>query len=260
MYIRDLLINILNKVGLQFWWPVDIEYHKKTGGFWEFEVILGAILTQNTKWDFVEKNINYLKEKGFIFDEKNILKLCLDDIKVPMKKRKLETIKNFFNFFIENFSDIKDFKKEKKENLREEILKIDGIGNETADVIILYSAEKPELVIDSYTKRLLYINKIIDNLNISYNKLKKILTDAINECINDLLDAMILKVKELDKEKTLKEKFNAKTTDILPLNPFNLLENVREEEKITIVYKEIHAIIDVYYKDVIKKAKIINKN
>jgi len=252
MNIKELLINLLREIGLQFWWPVDIEYHKRTGGFWEFEVILGAILTQNTKWDFVERNINYLKEKGFIFDDKNILKLSLDDIKVPMRKKKLETIKNFFNFFIENFSDIKDFKKEKKENLREEILKINGIGNETTDVIILYSAEKPELVIDSYTKKLLYINKIIDNPNISYNKLKKIITNAINESIKDFLDSIILKVKELNKEKVLKEKFNAKPTDILPLNPFNLLEKIKEEEKITIVYKEIHAIIDVYYKNVIK--------
>jgi len=253
MNIKELLINVLNSVGLQFWWPVDIEYHNKTGGFWEFEVILGAILTQNTKWDFVERNLKYLKEKGFVFNERNILKLDIDDIKVPMRKRKLETIKNFFNFFVENFSDIKEFKKEKKEDLREEILKIKGIGNETTDVIILYSAERPEFVVDSYTKRLLYINKIIDNLNISYNKLKNVLVDAIDKNFKYLLDEIISKVSKLEKEKVLEEKFNARTKDNLPLNPFDLLKKISEEEKRTIVYKETHAIIDIYYKEIIKK-------
>jgi len=251
--LRELLINILDTVGLQFWWPIDIGYHKKTGGFWEFEVILGAILTQNTKWDFVERNINYLKEKRFVFDERNILKLDIEDIKVPMKKRKLETIKSFFKFFTERYSDIEEFKKEKKENLRGEILKIKGIGYETADVIILYSAEKPEFVIDSYTKRILYINNIINNPNISYNRLKRLIVDDINKSINDLLNTIISKVRRLDKAKILKEKFNADIGDITPLNPFNLLENIEEEKKITIIYKEIHAVIDIYYKNFIKR-------
>mgnify|MGYP001770780975 CR=1 FL=1 len=60
MDIYDKIINLIKESDFQFWWPVDLYYHNKTNGDWRVEVIIGAILTQNTKWDFVEKNINFL--------------------------------------------------------------------------------------------------------------------------------------------------------------------------------------------------------
>ncbi|RIB35292.1 MAG: hypothetical protein BXU00_02055 [Candidatus Nanoclepta minutus] len=248
MYIRELLIKVLNEVGLQFWWPIDIDYHKKTGGYWELEVILGAILTQNTKWEFVERNIAYLKEKGFIFTPDNLINLKIEDIKVPMRKRKYETIINFYNFFIENFSDITEFKKEQKEKLRENILKIKGIGNETADTILLFAAEKPEMVIDSYTLKLLYENKITKTPGLSYNKAKKMLEEEIKRNADEIRRVIIQQLKKLNREEILREKYNGEPNDNLPLNPFDIIEKEDENQVLTILYKEIHASIDEYCK------------
>jgi len=248
MYIRKLLIKVLNEVGLQFWWPVDIDYHKRTGGYWELEVILGAILTQNTKWGLVERNIAYLKDRGFIFTPDNLINLKKDDIKVPMRKRKYETIMNFYDFFKENFSDIMEFKKEQKEKLREKILKIKGIGNETADTILLFAAEKPEMVIDAYTLKLLYENKIIKTPRLSYNKAKKMLEEEVKKNANELKIVIIQQLKKLNREEILREKYNGGPKDNLPLNPFDIIEKEDEDKILTILYKEIHASIDEYCK------------
>jgi len=66
------IINLIKETNFQFWWPVDINYHNKNKGDWRIEIIIGAILTQNTKWNIVEKNIEYLKSKNFIFRLENI--------------------------------------------------------------------------------------------------------------------------------------------------------------------------------------------
>ena len=69
----------------QFWWPVDVDYHNKNEGDWRVEIIIGSILTQNTKWNLVEKNLEYLKSKNFIFRLENINNLSISDIKVPFR-------------------------------------------------------------------------------------------------------------------------------------------------------------------------------
>ena len=61
------LFKILNKeLGKQNWWPVDIEYHRVNGSDPRYEIIVGAILTQNTSWSNVEKALENLKSKKFL--------------------------------------------------------------------------------------------------------------------------------------------------------------------------------------------------
>lgn len=249
--MKSLLI-LIEKFDFTFWWPVDLLYHEKTNGDWRVEVIIGAILTQNTKWNIVEKNIEYLKSKGFIFDLENILKLDLDDIKVPMKVRKLETLKNLAKNILENFSSIEEMKKEDLSNLRKFLLNLKGIGYETCDVILLYSLEKPIFVVDNYTKKFLYYNKEINEINISYERLRKMIEEFIKDRYNEILSIFRKKIEKISCKEVLNYYFKKSYGD-LPLNPCSLSDNF--ENNLVIIYKELHGMIDIFIKTGNKEIK-----
>jgi endonuclease-3 related protein len=117
--------KLLNELGPKNWWPADTP----------FEVIVGAFLTQQTKWENVEKAIRNLKVRG----------LC-----TGFFRQKAKRLKNVSAFFNENPAV---FEKSTRE-LREVLLSLNGVGEETADSIVLYAADKPKFVIDAYTKRM----------------------------------------------------------------------------------------------------------
>jgi len=224
------IINLIKEMGLQFWWPVDINYHNKNEGDWRIEIIIGAILTQNTKWDIVEKNIEYLKSKNFIFRLENINNLSIDDIKVPFRLRKLETLKSLSNYIIENYGNMDNFSAFEINKIRDEILKIKGIGKETCDAIILYSLEKPIFVVDYYTKKFFNRFKEYDKLRIEIEKI-------INDNFNEIYDLFLDKLKDIENKN-------------LPfLSVYDLRKNISYEKKLTIMYKELHAMIDIKMKN-----------
>ncbi len=150
-YVLSKYDLLLNKLGYQNWWPV-LTKNK------EVEVILGAILTQNTSWKQVEKSLNNLIKHELIslklIDEIEKNKEFVINLIRPsgFAKRKVETIREVLIWYKTNREKIKS---KKVRELREELLKIKGIGKETADSIILYAFEKPIFVIDTYTKRTL---------------------------------------------------------------------------------------------------------
>jgi endonuclease-3 related protein len=151
---RKILKKIYNKLFQTFgpmgWWP----------GETPFEVIIGAILTQNTSWENVEKAIHKLKTKKVLHPaglyRKKDEELAELIKSVGYYNIKAKRIKNFMAFFQREYG--KDLKKMFREDtivLREKLLSINGIGPETADSILLYAAEKPTFVVDAYTKRIL---------------------------------------------------------------------------------------------------------
>lgn len=138
------LINIyktLNKkFGNSHWWPV-ISKNKR------FEIILGAILTQNTSWGNVEKAIENLNKNNLISVEKIR--------KIDQKKlAKLIRSSGYYNQKAETLKLIAKFLSKNKNPTREQLLSLKRIGPETADSILLYAFNKPVFVIDVYTKRL----------------------------------------------------------------------------------------------------------
>ncbi|MFH2027566.1 MAG: endonuclease [Nanoarchaeota archaeon] len=159
--------NILyNKYGRQGWWPLTIknnlsEHHQgpPKNNKHRFEIIIGAILTQNTNWKNVEKALHNLSKNNL---------LDLDKISKAKKERlgelirpagyynqKSERLKIIADYVIKNYKgNLNLFFNKDMIELRQELLSIKGIGPETADSIILYSAEKPIFVIDAYTKRI----------------------------------------------------------------------------------------------------------
>ena len=136
------IYNILEKnYGEQGWWPtISSNRH--------FEIIVGAILTQNTSWKNVETAIKNLDKFNFLrkesikqLDEELLGQLIKSSGYFKQKARKL---KNFVEFLDSG-----------KEITRENLLNIWGVGKETADSILLYAYDKPVFVIDAYTMRIM---------------------------------------------------------------------------------------------------------
>lgn len=151
--------------GPQHWWPADTT----------FEVIVGAILTQNVAWTNVEKAINNLKEKGFLSLE-NLLAIDIEILSELIRpagyyNQKARYLKNTCEYIHNNYKSIDSFLNQNIPRLRKELLGIKGIGPETADSIILYAARKPIFVVDAYTKRIFARLGLIDS-SMNYNKVQ----------------------------------------------------------------------------------------
>ncbi|OGQ05274.1 MAG: endonuclease [Deltaproteobacteria bacterium RIFCSPLOWO2_12_FULL_44_12] len=136
--------------GLLHWWP----------GETPFEVMVGAILTQNTAWSNVEKAIRNLK-KSNLLSFKKLYRLPPSKLQKLIKpagyfRVKTKRLKNFLEFLMKECGgDIKKLKRQSTKILRKKLLNVNGIGPETANSILLYALEKPIFVIDAYTKRIL---------------------------------------------------------------------------------------------------------
>lgn len=138
---------LLGKMGPQNWWPAETA----------FEVVVGALLTQQTKWTNVEKAINGLKEH-YMMDAFSLAQTDTDQIErlvrccgfYRQKSLRLKEIAIFFNEHgTQNIFSLT------AHELRQTLLSLKGIGNETADSIVLYAANKPKFVIDAYTTRMM---------------------------------------------------------------------------------------------------------
>ena len=149
-----------SKYKVENWWPVYDGNEPFT------EISVGAILTQNTSWNNVEKALKNLISENLL--TLNALKeVDKDKLEYLIKpagfyKRKAQTIKDFVNKVI-------DTNKSKID--RYFLLSIKGIGKETADSILLYALDKPVFVIDAYTKRLFSRLGFVDE-GISYDELQ----------------------------------------------------------------------------------------
>jgi endonuclease-3 related protein len=134
--------------GPQKWWPA------KT----RFEVIAGAILTQNTAWSNVEKAINNLRRSGLLLPEKI---RQIDNRSLAARLRpagyyniKAKRLKNFVSFLYSQYGgSIDKLSSEDTDKLRRSLLNVNGIGPETCDSIMLYALNKKVFVVDAYTKR-----------------------------------------------------------------------------------------------------------
>ena len=122
------------------------------------EVIIGAVLTQRTNWKNVQLAINNLK-KAKINSLRGIYRTGKRSLAPLIKPAGFYQVKagyllNLAKFIIKNYGSVAKIKKQNAEKLRKELLKIKGIGQETADSILLYALDKPIFVIDEYTRRL----------------------------------------------------------------------------------------------------------
>jgi endonuclease-3 related protein len=156
----DILYQILRKnFGDLEWWPVDEKYHKKHGSDPRFEVIIGAVLTQNTNWGNVKKALMNLKSHDMI-DNTKISETDIKILGILMKPsgffdQKASRLKNLAQYLQQKYQgNLDKFFHQKISELRRELLSLKGIGPETADSILLYAGGFPVFVVDAYTKRI----------------------------------------------------------------------------------------------------------
>jgi len=156
--LKEIYDLLFERFGPQDWWPGDTP----------FEVIVGAILTQNTNWTNVEKAINNLKnakaltpDKLHLLDIKKLAELIQPAGYFNIKAKRL---KNFLDWFFENYSgELKNLENVSTAELRQQLLSVKGIGPETADSILLYALNRPVFVVDAYTARICSRHHLIDD-------------------------------------------------------------------------------------------------
>jgi len=158
--VNKRLAGIYERLRKEFgpmgWWPADTP----------FEVMVGAILTQNTAWTNVEKAIANLKRERALrpaamasLGRGRLARLIRPAGYYNIKAKRLG---NFLRFFLrDSGGSVKRFLSRPAGTLREKLLGVNGIGPETADSIILYAAGKPVFVVDAYTKRIFSRHRII---------------------------------------------------------------------------------------------------
>jgi len=142
----DLYNLLLSEFGPQYWWPAETE----------FEVIVGALLTQQTRWENVEQAILNLKAESLLTPDtlahadQAVIEECIRC--TGFYRQKAERLRLLSQYFAGNKTS--EILKQPVDELRRVLLSLKGVGPETADSIILYAAHKPVFVIDAYTKRI----------------------------------------------------------------------------------------------------------
>lgn len=147
-HIREIYTRLYARFGPQHWWPADSD----------FEVIVGAVLTQNTNWKNVEKAIANLKsidalsvERLHAMDQEELAQCIRPAGYFNVKAKRLKQV---VAFIMERFGgSLSNMRRVPLEDLRSQLLAVNGVGPETADSILLYALQKKVFVCDAYTKR-----------------------------------------------------------------------------------------------------------
>jgi len=191
--LMEIYCRLYKAYGPRHWWP----------GETSFEVMVGAILTQNTSWRNVERAIQKLKGKGVLSPE-GLHHLKKSELARLIRSSgyyriKADRLRSFIDFLFGQYDgDLKRMKKEKLEELRKKLLRVKGVGPETADSILLYGLKKPSFVVDAYTKRVLSRHEIISE-KASYEEIQKLLMDhlPLDEELFNEYHALIVQVGKM---------------------------------------------------------------
>jgi endonuclease-3 related protein len=174
-YLMEMFTLLSSHFGPQNWWPAETE----------LEVMVGAVLTQNTNWKNVEKAIKNLKDKGLLSLEGlrsfSIAELAQEIRPAGYFNIKAKRLKNLIHFLVEQYeADLTLFLEDDTQRLRQGLLSVKGIGPETADSILLYAARRPVFVIDAYTHRILNLHGMTEEQT-TYDELQALFMDHLTE-------------------------------------------------------------------------------
>jgi len=173
--LTELFERLRNHFGPCNWWPGDTP----------FEIMVGAILTQNTNWTNVEKAIANLKAADAL-SLAAMSELSREELAELIRPAgyyniKADRLRNFLEYVNREWhGDLGAFLAQPIEHLRESLLAVKGIGPETADSMILYAAEKPIFVVDAYTHRILSRHNVIDD-SYDYYQIQELFMDSLEE-------------------------------------------------------------------------------
>jgi endonuclease-3 related protein len=173
--IADLYGRLAEAFGAQGWWPARTT----------FEVVVGAVLTQNTNWKNVEKAIACLRSAAALtpgsmesLSQRRLASLIRSSGCYNVKARRL---RSFLRYLRERHGlRMKNFLETPTGRLRRELLEIGGIGPETADSILLYAAGRPVFVVDAYTRRVFSRHGYVDE-EVNYGGLQEFFQSRLPE-------------------------------------------------------------------------------
>lgn len=149
-FLADAYRRLAAAYGPQHWWPAETP----------FEVIVGAVLTQNTSWKNVALAINNLRDARLLEPRAlyRVEETQLQELIRPAGYYRLKAtrLRNVLRLIVDEFdASVERLFALPIDELRTRLLEVNGVGPETADSIVLYAAEKPRFVVDAYTRRVL---------------------------------------------------------------------------------------------------------
>lgn len=207
MTLHSVYTTLYAHFGPQHWWPGDSP----------FEVMVGAVLTQNTAWTNVEKAITNLRANNALWPEA-IVQLPHETLAALIRPAgyfnvKSKRLKNYCQWYLEQ-GEKASLDKWTDHDLRQGLLSVNGVGPETADDMLLYAFDRPVFVIDAYTRRL-------------FSRLGLVVGDEGYETLRHLF------------EQTLTEQTPAELID--------------DRDAQTKLFNEYHALIVIHAKDYCRK-------
>ncbi len=171
--LKEFYERMFDTLGPQSWWPAETR----------FEMVTGAILTQNTNWGNVERAIAALKKAGALTPERmhampdaELASLIRPAGYFNLKAKRLKAFTA--RLFEAHGGSLSRMFRLPTPELRTELLGIYGIGPETADSIILYGARRAEFVVDAYTARMLVRHGMVAE-GAGYEEVKRVFTDSL---------------------------------------------------------------------------------
>ncbi len=176
--IRTYYRTLADAWGLQHWWPAQSP----------FEVIVGTYLTQNTAWTNVERalaNLRAARQLSLAGMRRTPL-AKLERLIRPAGyfRQKAGRLKTFVAFLDRRYNgSLSGMFSQPTPKLREELLRLNGVGPETADSILLYAGNHPVFVVDAYTRRILHRHGILPE-NTEYNQIRELFEDALARLSN----------------------------------------------------------------------------
>ncbi|MBI4563244.1 MAG: endonuclease III domain-containing protein [Planctomycetes bacterium] len=176
--------------GPQNWWPAESP----------FEVMVGAILAQNTSWENVERAIATLKVHDLL-EPRRLHELDVDTLALAIRSSgtfrvKARRLKEFLRWYVAvHGADEARLRAMPAERLRQELLGLRGIGPETADAILLYALNVPTFVVDRYTYRMLARHGLVAD-TATYDEMKELFERALprDPSLFNELHALIVRV------------------------------------------------------------------
>jgi len=173
--LEEIYQLLFTRFGPQHWWP----------GETQFEIVTGAILTQNTNWANVEKAIANLKSASVLTPDR-LYHLRVSEVAELIRpagyyRIKAQRLKNFLNWLFESYDGLlSNLENLETSRLRAELLALKGVGPETADSILLYAFGRNVFVVDAYTARVAIRHRLIE-ADASYEQIQELFQSNLSE-------------------------------------------------------------------------------
>lgn len=180
---------LYRRYGPQHWWPAETP----------FEVMVGAVLTQSAAWTNVEKAISNLKAAGVLspsaLRDMEVERLATLIYPSGYFNAKAAKLKALVGWYRSGYGDeLYKLKSGTIDELREELLRVHGIGEETADSILLYAVGKPSFVVDAYTRRIFQRLGVVPQKD-SYSQWRELFMKALEPDVSKFSEYHALLVR-----------------------------------------------------------------